>query len=395
MGYFFATNSPMEKSISIRIFNCINKLQQVNRFISINLLDLNISRLEMFLLVELEAVPTRGISDFATLFQLDRSTISRCLSGLIEKKLLTEEQETGSRLKKFAITVIGKKVIKEIDLQANSILSTKEKLVGQNKIKLVIELFNLLSEGLNEPAAIARKHDPEFRVSQRRLTRAFKLLSDTAYDSKLSHLAFHTLLLISTLKESSATDISKKLNANKAAVSATIKKLLKEELVESISNPIDKRASILSTTKIGLTLLNDIEKKVCKLIEKALKNIDQKRVLLLVDAFEEFVEIKTKKQEISLKIFSSISEKSKARSFFIKELVAQKKENNCPTQIFPSNKVCLAYIKDNTLIGVSQINKKNNLEDFSIFTSGVNQKVIVEIRSKALFSLSSKHVSKT
>ena len=71
-----------------RIYRAINKLQRLNRFVNVTTSSVALSRLETFILIELQAETSRGIPELKNLLGPDRSTISRALANLCKKRLL-------------------------------------------------------------------------------------------------------------------------------------------------------------------------------------------------------------------------------------------------------------------------------------------------------------------
>ena len=355
------------KSNSIKIFNCLNQLQRVNQFVELIFKNEKYSRLEAYTLIELQTDPDVTIKQLTEMFHVDRSTVSRTLTSLKKRRLVSEFQVQGERSKLFKITAKGTEIIKTMDEFATKIYKSREKLVGYKNVNLVIELYHLLADALEEPPLKARKTDLPYRVAQRRLTKAFKLLNEQAYNSETSQLAFQIIDSINTVETSTVTDLSNQLNVALVSVAASVNSLVKSGYLLKQESIYDKRSTSLILSKKGKDLHNTVQNAVTMDIEVAIKKTSAKKVAQMVDAFAKFVGLdslkSTELDEVELK---TPNERLQARSFYIKTLVQQKKDTQCYEVLFPSTRKCVGYFQNKKLVGVRQWRFKPNSEKSSL-----------------------------
>lgn len=331
------------------------ELQRLNHFVDVSIQGISLSRLETFILVELDADNARGIVEFATLMRVDRSTISRSLTGLTKKGLVRGEKAENSRFKCFCLTSKGLKIVRAIDERADTIVENLSKEAGHGVLGKVVYLFDEIADALDEPKALKRPHESRYRAEQRRITRAFGLLNEYAFDTGLSHLAFHTLLAIKDNGRMKAVQIAELLNTQMASVSVAVKTLERKKLINREACKVDKRSSFLSITLNGDKLLLETQNKTATSFANSLTHISTKKLRIYVEAFERLVH---GKQELganaSVRTLNSPQDRSRARAFALRELVALGKEESCPEMLFPSSALNFGLFEGEELVAVEQ-----------------------------------------
>lgn len=355
-------------------YNSLNVLQRKNRFINVNLGQISLSRLETFVLIELQAEPSRGIGDLANLLRVDRSSVSRALKYLLEISCVKIDSERGERKKRYKISSKGLEVIRLIDERTDKNISALAQGCGAGTLGKVVELFSVVSAALGEAAGVKRPQESAYRTEQRRLSRAFDLLSERAYGSRLPHLSFHCLQLIAEQRSITAATLCQALNAPPAGIGICIKQLSQLKLIRKSENSLDARSWSLSISNEGRQLLERTAKAVAKKLAQALSDFPTREFADLVETFRTFVNGgKSLPKGFRVQELKTSAERAKARAFLIRELVKARREEECPEELLSDSCKSYGLFRGSDLLGVEQWRRGEAKEgsalllDFSLF----------------------------
>lgn len=97
------------------------------------------------------------------------------------------------------------------------------------------------------------------RSAARHIVRELGFMQKGMAGTELSPSAVHTIIELGYGTVKNASDLGTLLHLEKSTVSRLVRKLEKEGLVESGSDPIDKRSRLLSLTQDGKKLLGEVE----------------------------------------------------------------------------------------------------------------------------------------
>ncbi len=338
-----------------RCYRALNALQRKNRFIDVQAGDVSLSRLETFVLIELQADASLSVGELAELLGPNQSTLSRALSSLVSMKLLTAGKGDVPRRKYFRLTSKGEAAVAAVDKRTNAIVDELTERAGKNAAAAVVSLFRVIANGLGQPRGFPRPNESRYRVEQRRITRALGLLSEEAYGSGLSHLSFQILLLAVESGQTTGGYAARVLNAQVAAVSAAIKLLERNGLIAREVDPLDRRSSFVTLTPAAKKLLSDTEKKQGAKIAGASAELSTSEFKKMTEAFELFVGMSENESgRLLVRPLVSEDQRAAARAFALGRLVDNGREGECPEVLFGKGMRSFGLFKGGRLVAAEQ-----------------------------------------
>lgn len=96
----------------------------------------------------------------------------------------------------------------------------------------------------------------------------------------------HTLLTLSELSSCTLNDLANELQINKSSASRNIENLFKMKLVNRVTNPDNRRETLLTLTKKGVDIVNSINKENNDFYLKILNTIQDEKVDTIIESLE-------------------------------------------------------------------------------------------------------------
>lgn len=266
------------------------RLQQKNRFVG-RVEHSGLTIAETHFIIELQADPSRGLSELAELLALNHSSCSRIAknleaAGLIECRAADHD----SRRKTLLLSDNGRRLIEKIDTFSNGLVSGyASHLSGAEFAKLIL-LLRLIGDGYQHPPGIRRPREPEYRVEQRRVTRCFGLLGDQVFASSLSSSQWQALseIVLSPFPPR-VTELSDLLGIAQNSLSTVIDFFERNRYAVRRSHPEDKRITILAPLPEGVKTARAIEQRAVADLKRSMEKSSKRWIEEMTRLLSRFV----------------------------------------------------------------------------------------------------------
>lgn len=122
-----------------------------------------------------------------------------------------------------------------------------------------------------------------------RLAEIFTRLSSHSIGKKwnLRNTDLRLLNVLDQSQELSIREISRRTHVDKAWVSRTIRELIEKKLVQRNTDPVDSRIVLISLTRSGRKILDQVRPYALKTEKELLENLDEKLLKDMLDRLEE------------------------------------------------------------------------------------------------------------
>lgn len=279
-----------DEQLYIEIHRLFRELQRRNKFVHDDP-GSGLNLIESHLLLEVDAAGELSISEITIILGVDQSIVSRTVKQLVFHGLLISKKASDDqRVRKIKLTKKGQSAAVKIDKLANQVINSGLHLLDDSNINNLYKLFKEIADGFHQAKVKPRKSEHKIRCEQRRITRAFNLLGDNAYDSGLNSSQY---LLLMDIAASPIATISTEL-VNKFAIAANtcsgiINKLIKLAYIEKIKSKDDKRKFFISATNKGFAIAEKLEKQAAAKIKKAISINNKKKLQKYLSTLRTFV----------------------------------------------------------------------------------------------------------
>lgn len=333
----------------------LRKIQQGNRFVGRSL-DTGLTPLETHFLIEVEAVPAISVTELGQLLKVSPATTSNVAKELEQRGLLKiSVSRSDSRAKALSLTKKGLRTVEKVDSISESLLQQTMSRLGKERLSVITQYFRALADGLDVPGCVARPVDSEYRIEQRRVTRALNLLGNNVYHSGMSSSAFQVLAeVVNAAHPPQVTELARLLSIAQNSVSSVVSVLLKKKYIRKEQAETDQRAYLLRATQTGVAKLKKVEKNLQKVLLVARGQSDQINVPELHQSLRVFLEedspyLPSLPQGFEVEIIRSNDQREGARAFSAKQLVELGEESKIPGMFFTSEQECYLLKESGTI----------------------------------------------
>lgn len=327
----------------ITMHRLIRRIQQKNRFVG-KVQHSGLSLAETHFLLELQADQTRSTSELSALLQIDQSFGTRIAQNLTRKNLLkSRKSKTDSRRKELVVTADGRRMIEKIDSFADGLIAQFAQGLSKTEFNTITVLARDIADGYQQPSGIRRKGESEFRVQQRRVTRAFKLLGEHVFDSSLTATQWQTITEVARSPVApQISELSLLLGVAQNSLSSVIDFLEDKGWLKRVPDSTDKRKFLLVATRAGEEFCKKIEKTAAEGLRQGLIGWKKDDLLNATRILSRFVgENETAMPPLlpGFQLAKAVtkSERAAARSFAARTLVAQGREEQIPEHFIPAD----------------------------------------------------------
>jgi DNA-binding MarR family transcriptional regulator len=332
------------------------RLLQKNRFIR-KLTHTGLSRSEVHILIEVQAQPGLKVSDLLAMAGIEQSTLSRLLRGMHARDLITvSTSKSDRRTKTITLCDEGLKAIRAIDQVAGPLFDQFAERIGSREQGELARFFERIGDYFGQPKACVRSGESHLRAEQRRVTRAFGILSNRAFGSELSSTHWHILSEICSRNHPpTPTEVSQLLGIPPNSLSEICKKLEARSLVRRVSDKNDLRRTFLHATTRGKEFFQSLERSAALDLEQAFSDLGAQKTEHYLDILSRYVGegddpinvLNTLPGDLLVSELHEESEYQRIRSFAIKESIALGNLDSLPhTIIHPTSRIFILLQKD-------------------------------------------------
>jgi DNA-binding MarR family transcriptional regulator len=295
----------------LEMHHLFRRLLQKNRFVR-KLTHTGLSRAEVHTLIEVQANPSITLGRLVPMFGIDQSTLSRLVKGMVAKGLVDLTQdETDKRAKQLSLTRKGKEAIEVIDSIAGSLFHQFAERISERDRTELVWLFRRIADHHGQPDVPARKGEERLRVEQRRITRAFGVLSPKVFGSSCPTSQWHVLSEICSRSHApTPSELGLLLGMPLNSLSEITRKLEAEGLLRKVFDSFDSRRVHLEATKRGVTYHQRLERTAADALKAALADVPPERVSRCIDTLSRYIG----EGEDSLNVMNSLPGDLRVRS---------------------------------------------------------------------------------
>lgn len=354
-------NTKSKEELTIRLWDSIRRLQQINRQSSSGLSP-KLGLRETFVLFYVDSHPFCSIAQMRRYHQFHQSVGSVLIAELVTKRILKESPSPNDkREKRLQVTPIGASFLKKFDSLQNKHIASNFKSLTKSEIALLENFLASIADVLGVPTQPTRKSELPIRTQMRR---AFIALGFLQNDFASSGLTLTQYQLISELKFhphiSAAAAIGRRIGADQRGMVFQVKALRKKNLVTSSGDNIDKRRNILSITAKGAQLVDTIQLRIQKTLEKGILNLSQRELSTFVSLLERGTAtgaFDPDQKAVTIKQIRSPNEFKLARAFYVEELVRRNAHNDLSEEILPSTNKVIVALRDGKIVALAEYQK--------------------------------------
>ncbi len=324
----------------LQLHRALAALLMKNRFIR-KLTHTGLSRGEVHILIEIHARGESSVKVLQPLLNIDQSSVSRLVKNLIHKKFVRSvSSEADRRSKLLRLTAAGSNAIEQIDKVAGGKFEQFASRLTKAEREELLEFFQRIADWYGQPSCPERAEESAVRLQQRRMSRAFGVLSSDIFGSGLSSSQWFVFQEICN----SAYPLNNKILAEHQglapnSLSIILEKLLRLGYIKRNRAVHDSRHIELASSVAGERHVAAIEKKCADDLAHILAEYQPERRRTLLQIVLRYIGQETPHQPIALPNDFSIRKiqgkknRDQARAFAVTELVQRGHAEFAPTRL--------------------------------------------------------------
>jgi DNA-binding MarR family transcriptional regulator len=344
-------------SLALRIHRLLLRLQQRNKFVGI-VDHTGLSPLETHLIIEIQAEQGLPISSYASRLMVDISICTRIIQKFSRGGYVTiTPGATDQRRKELSLTAAGVALIKQIDEFADHVIDSLREPLSSRSWQDLVRFFQMMADAGGVPKAPKRPGEEQYRVQQRRITRLFGLLGNSAWGTPHSSTEIQVLteILYAPVPPRIA-ELAELLGLQPHSTGEVVSKFEALGLVERRSFDGDGRVSIIVATAKGRRIFSGLETHMSGVLTNALRNFSQGEIARFIEILTVFtgtVDLCWPMLPRSLRVTKVDTNELRqiARGFVARTYVDYKIEAQIPEAIIPSDHALFAVYRDTLLVG--------------------------------------------
>jgi DNA-binding MarR family transcriptional regulator len=344
-------------SLALKIRRLLLRLQQRNKFVGI-VDHTGLSPLETHLIIEIQAEQGLSISSYASRLMVDISVCTRIIQKFSRSGYVTiTPSNIDQRRKELSLTTAGVELIKQIDEFADCVIDSQREPLSSRSWQDLVRFFKMMADAGGVPKAPKRPGEEEYRVQQRRITRLFGLLGNSAWGTPHSSTEIQVLTeIIYAPVPPRIAELAELLGLQSHSTGEVVSKFEALGLVERRSFDGDGRVSIIVATAKGRRVFSGLETHMSGAVANALRNFSQSEVTRFIEILTVFtgtVDLCWPMLPRSLRVAKVDTDELRriARGFVARTYVDYKIEEQIPETIIPSDHLLFVIYRDELLVG--------------------------------------------
>ncbi len=357
-------NSSQPTEITARIHHLLQDFYLFRRKIRVSYQVGNLGISESQILVQTFAEPGLSAKRLTEVLHLEKSTISRMISSLVEKGHLRTEVSAGdSREKEIFVTASGTEMVQELQESNNQILQACLKNLTVREQYDLAHRMKLLADGLDCFPATYLPGDHPITLEIVRLGRGTGMTGHHFMRSEYSSTQYHFLRELQLRPESGLSDVQKHLPFDASTLTRTLASLRERKLVES-SDGKSKRSTARGAnfvlSKEGVKVVAEIDKKASELFQGALSTAPADTAVKLEQLLQKVVHVsegsgtKILQERVEVREILSLEERQLARGLLLDQLIRANKHFETPDEMYSPKNKCFGLFRNDDLIGACE-----------------------------------------
>lgn len=363
-----STESEVRRRIATEMQRGFREFQRQNRFVATaGMTDLTL--VESQLLVEVDGTPGIDFTVARERLSVDPVKISRTVASLSKRSLLQVGGNAADRRRKrLHLTAEGAKLVAQVDKESNETLARLRERITPAEGERTRSYLTRLADGLSGPQTVHRLCEDPLRPAIRRLTRSMGLLGQNVYGaSGLSSLEWLVIARLATSETPlTARALSDFFSVPPNTMSDLIKRFCQDDIIvqERGGDIRDRRSHPLRLGEAGRHLFVKVHSLAVEQTLGAIKTLSDEEALDFCRIWLAFIGLASSPQPSSDQIlqpritiirFTSVSERTRARSFFLARCAALENFECVGEELFSKKSLCLGLEEENRLLGVAEI----------------------------------------
>jgi len=333
------------------------RLQQRNKFVGF-VDHTGLSPLETHLIIEIQAEPGLTISAYASRLMVEGSLCTRVIQKFVRRGLvLVKPSVDDLRRKEVLITSKGTALISTIDEFANQVVAALRESQTVRSWMELVGFFRKLADGGGAPSVPKRPQEDEYRVQQRRITRLFGLLGNSAWRTSLSSTEIQILTEVCHAPlPPRITELAELLGLQTHSTGEAISRFETEGLLQKRLFEGDGRVSVVVSTPKGRRFLHETQKQACAHLLGSMGGFTSaqvERLITILESSTRSVDIFWPMLPRSLRIerVMSLQKRCAARGFVARTYVELGLEESLPERLLPEEHELFLIYRDTVLVG--------------------------------------------
>jgi DNA-binding MarR family transcriptional regulator len=321
---------------------------------------------QIYVLIEVSIFNSISIGELSARLFLPRNTISRSIAALEKINFIKSSPNIADqRRRSFIILKKGDEFLKNYELKARDFVEKHLVLLTSSEIQELRVFQHKICDALKCPDVTIRNTEHPFQEGIRRVTRAFRFVGKSVFESGYSSTDWHILASIGNdFKDCTLSSLSEYLDLLPTTLTQILTRLEKNKLIIRKNNDQDRRTKFLVLSKKGEKALYAIENCGKNLIAKAFPKENDPELQRFVYILGKHLNIIKPEENIvirnTIEVIQIYEEKDllEARSFVVYNLVALGKHQHLSSVLLDSKNLILALKEGQQILGTLRIQLK-------------------------------------
>jgi DNA-binding MarR family transcriptional regulator len=335
-----------------------------------------LSTSESQILFEVYMNPGIHAGTLASLFSLDKSTISKTIRKLAKNKYLSSSVDRNdSRLKNLTILAKGKEYVTGVQTSSNRIIETLfSHFTFEEQLELA-RFIHALGEAHSVPLSSRLPDDHPITTALVRLGRASGMTGSSFLSSSFSGTQYYILQLLSRDSTETISSLGVKLLKDKSTISRIMKKFLTDKFIETVSGK-DQQASHFRLLEAGRNTLNEIDLLAEAFIAKGLASQSSKEKKRFYDLLVKLIKEQphgdfapSTQSNTTIRKLQTLRERQIARGLLMQQFVKEGNHFSTPDLLFTPNCTAYGLFCKEDLIAACVLNNKGKSATLDLIAS--------------------------
>lgn len=318
--------------------------------------------LESYIVTLIQSGTCRFSSTLVSTLGLDKTRVSRIISDLEERGLVSSSPTPEDRRQhELSVTAQGLQRLQQNNELLSSVIRSLMQPLTPSELSELEKQFRKLADSFSCPPAIQSPQLHPLFPELRRLSHAFGIISSQFAATDLNSAEFQVLYMLATSgSPMRSVEISRFSGFPRSTTSRIIQSLSDKKLLSSETDPNDARNHLLLATTRGARLIQEAGERAARLLNAALAPLGKsfcERFELLMRKYCES-SAPPYLAEFRYEELKTPEDRREACLFVVNELLRQDKANEIDTHIFFDDSRVITARHEDAIVGVSEFIKQ-------------------------------------
>ncbi|MCB0335599.1 MAG: MarR family transcriptional regulator [Bdellovibrionales bacterium] len=236
----------------------------------------------------LSAQKESNVRDLALALGLERSWVSRIITGLEERGTIESKADAIDRRQKIiGVTRQGYSVLKKLNKERRDLFSEMLSSLSEDEQSELADLINSLATAFGVPVLDPTLDPHPVDLALARLSCAIGVAGNSFMGTGVNVTQYHVMMLLAEAHEHvTVSDLHQRMPIDMSSLSRTVESFVKKKLVKKSKSNTDGRSFLVSLSAKGEKYFVDIREKACSKMLEAVAALDRKLMDRLVTLIE-------------------------------------------------------------------------------------------------------------